>query len=47
MKSFMMFRCGHKFHKNCYIEKLLINKEMLEAKGITTGPEVRQTEDID
>ena len=31
MKSFIMFRCGHRFHNNCILEKLKIQKE---KKGI-------------
>tara|TARA_B110001450_G_C17356267_1_gene373662 strand:+ start:247 stop:612 length:366 start_codon:yes stop_codon:yes gene_type:complete len=31
--DFYMFKCGHKFHKDCMIEKLKIDPDLLEEDG--------------
>lgn len=37
MKSFLVFRCGHKFHKKCVVSKKQIDNE--EKKNQDRGKE--------
>ena len=48
MKSFILFTCGHKFHKNCITEKLLIDQERRDAYlGTSDGLTIRQEQEFD
>lgn len=32
VKDFYMYKCGHKFHKDCMIDKLKIDPDILEEE---------------
>lgn len=35
LKAFLVFRCGHKFHKKCVVSKKQMEKEEKSSHGVS------------